>query len=306
MYGIPNMKLEKHIIDRKIRIMEEEGVKFVTNTDIGKDAKSRKLLDGFDRVVLCCGASNPRDIKAPGRDAQGIYFAVDFLKGVTKSLLDSNLKDGNFVSAKDKHVVIIGGGDTGNDCVGTSIRLGAKSVTQIEMMPKAPEHRAANNPWPEWPKICKTDYGQEEAIAMFGHDPRIYESTVKEFIKDKNGNLSAVKLVKLAWEKNPETGRMNMKEIPDSEQILEAQIVLIAAGFLGSQKYVTDAFKVAVDGRSNVKTEAGKYKTSVDNIFTAGDMHTGQSLVVKAIRQGRECAREVDESLMGYSNMFIQ
>mgnify|MGYP005892836001 CR=1 FL=1 len=306
MYGIPNMKLEKHIIDRKIRIMEEEGVKFVTNTDIGKDAKSRKLLDGFDRVVLCCGASNPRDIKAPGRDAKGIYFAVDFLKGVTKSLLDSNLKDGNFVSAKDKHVVIIGGGDTGNDCVGTSIRLGAKSVTQIEMMPKAPDHRAANNPWPEWPKICKTDYGQEEAIAMFGHDPRIYESTVKEFIKDKNGNLSAVKLVKLAWEKDPETGRMNMKEIPDSEQILEAQIVLIAAGFLGSQKYVTDAFKVAVDGRSNVKTEAGKYKTSVDNIFTAGDMHTGQSLVVKAIRQGRECAREVDESLMGYSNLVIQ
>ena len=306
MYGIPNMKLEKHIIDRKIKIMEEEGVKFVTNTDIGKDAKSRKLLDGFDRVVLCCGASNPRDIKAPGRDAKGIYFAVDFLKGVTKSLLDSNLKDGNFVSTKDKHVVIIGGGDTGNDCVGTSIRLGAKSVTQIEMMPKAPDHRAANNPWPEWPKICKTDYGQEEAIAMFGHDPRIYESTVKEFIKDKNGNLSAVKIVKLAWEKDPETGRMNMKEIPDSEQILEAQIVLIAAGFLGSQKYVTDAFKVAVDGRSNVKTEAGKYKTSVDNIFTAGDMHTGQSLVVKAIRQGRECAREVDESLMGYSNMFIQ
>ena len=170
--------------------------------------------------------------------------------------------------------------------MGTSIRHGAASVTQLEMMPKAPDTRAENNPWPEWPKVLKTDYGQEEAIAMFGHDPRIYESTVKEFIKDKNGNLSAVKIVKLAWEKDPETGRMNMKEIPDSEQILEAQIVLIAAGFLGSQKYVTDAFKVAVDGRSNVKTEAGKYKTSVDNIFTAGDMHTGQSLVVKAIRQG--------------------
>ena len=306
MYGIPNMKLEKHIVERKINIMKEEGVTFVTNCNVGVDVKAEQLLKEYDRVVLCCGAANPRDIKAPGRDAKGIYFAVDFLKGVTKSLLDSNLKDGNFVSAKDKHVVIIGGGDTGNDCVGTSIRLGAKSVTQIEMMPKAPDHRAANNPWPEWPKICKTDYGQEEAIAMFGHDPRIYESTVKEFIKDKNGNLSAVKLVKLAWEKDPETGRMNMKEIPDSEQILEAQIVLIAAGFLGSQKYVTDAFKVAVDGRSNVKTEAGKYKTSVDNIFTAGDMHTGQSLVVKAIRQGRECAREVDESLMGYSNMFIQ
>ena len=306
MYGIPNMKLEKHIIDRKIKIMEEEGVKFVTNADIGKDAKSKKLIDGFDRIVLCCGASNPRDINAPGRDAKGIYFAVDFLSGVTKSLLDSNLADNNFVSAKGKNVVIIGGGDTGNDCVGTAIRLGAKSVAQIEMMPKAPDKRADNNPWPEWPKICKTDYGQEEAIAMSGHDPRIYESTVKEFIKDKNGNLKAVKLVKLIWEKDSETGRMNMKEVAGSEQVLDAEIVLIAAGFLGSQKYVTDAFKVEIDGRTNVKTAQGKYKTSVENVFTAGDMHTGQSLVVKAIRQGRECAREVDESLMGYTNMYIQ
>ena len=306
MYGIPNMKLEKHIIDRKIKVMEQEGVKFVTNADIGKDAKSKKLVEGFDRVVLACGASNPRDISAPGRDAKGIYFAVDFLKGVTKSLLDSNLADNTYVSTKDKNVIIIGGGDTGNDCVGTSIRLGAKSVTQIEMMPKAPDTRAANNPWPEWPKICKTDYGQEEAIAVYGHDPRIYESTVKEFIKDKNGNLSAVKIVKLAWEKDPETGRMNMKEIEGSEQILEAQIVLIAAGFLGSQKYVTDAFKVELDARTNVKTAPGKFRTNVENVFVAGDMHTGQSLVVKAIRQGRECAHEVDESLMGYSNMLIQ
>ena len=306
MYGIPNMKLEKHIIDRKIKVMEEEGIKFVTNADIGKDAKSKKMLEGFDRIVLCCGASNPRDINAPGRDAKGIYFAVEFLSGVTKSLLDSNLADNNFVSTKGKNVVIIGGGDTGNDCVGTSIRLGAKSVTQIEMMPKAPDKRADNNPWPEWPKICKTDYGQEEAIAMFGHDPRIYESTVKEFIKDKNGNLKAVKIVKLAWEKDAATGRMNMKEVAGSEQVLDAEIVLIAAGFLGSQKYVTEAFKVELDARTNVKTAPGKYKTSVENVFTAGDMHTGQSLVVKAIRQGRECAREVDQSLMGYTNMYIQ
>ena len=306
MYGIPNMKLEKHIIERKIKIMEEEGVQFVTNADIGKDAKSKKLVEGFDRIVLACGASNPRDINAAGRDAKGIYFAVDFLRGVTKSLLDSNLSDKSYVSTKGKDVIIIGGGDTGNDCVGTSIRLGAKSVTQIEMMPKAPDTRADNNPWPEWPKICKTDYGQEEAIALFGHDPRIYESTVKEFVKDKSGNLTAVKIVKLAWEKDAATGRMNMKEIEGSEQTLPAQVVLIAAGFLGSQKYVTDAFKVELDQRTNVKTEAGKFKTSVDNVFVAGDMHTGQSLVVKAIRQGRECAREVDESLMGYSNMYIQ
>lgn len=306
MYGIPNMKLEKHVIDRKIKIMEEEGVKFVTNANIGKDVKASKLLTEFDRVVLACGASNPRDINAPGRDAKGIYFAVDFLKANTKSLLDSNFEDGNFVNTKGKNVVIIGGGDTGNDCVGTSIRHGAKSVTQIEMMPKAPDTRAEDNPWPEWPKVCKTDYGQEEAIAVFGSDPRIYESTVKEFVKDKNGNLKAVKIVKLSWEKDKETGRMSMKEVPGSERTLEAEVVLIAAGFLGSEKYVTEAFKVEVNERTNVKTEAGKYATNVKNVFTTGDMHRGQSLVVWAIREGREAAREVDESLMGYSNLVVQ
>lgn len=306
MYGIPNMKLEKRIIDRKIDVMKAEGITFVTNTDIGKDIKPAKLLADFDRVVLCCGSSNPRDITAPGRDAEGIYFAVDFLSRNTKSLLDSAFKDGNYVSAKGKNVIIIGGGDTGNDCVGTCMRHGCKSVTQIEMMPKAPDKRAANNPWPEWPKICKTDYGQEEAIAVFGHDPRIYESTVKEFIKDKNGKLKAVKIVKLAWEKDPQTGRMNSKEVAGSEKIMDCELVLIAAGFLGAQKYVTDAFKVELTPRTNVKTEQDSFKTNVKNVFTAGDMHTGQSLVVKAIRQGRECAREVDESLMGYSNLYVQ
>jgi glutamate synthase (NADPH/NADH) small chain len=306
MYGIPNMKLEKQIVDRKVKVMEAEGVSFVTGTDVGKDVKAEKLLKEFDKVVLACGASNPRDISAPGRDAKGIYFAVDFLKANTKSLLDSNFEDGSFINTKDKNVVIIGGGDTGNDCVGTSIRHGCKSVTQIEMMPKAPDTRAENNPWPEWPKICKTDYGQEEAIALFGHDPRIYESTVKEFVKDKNGNLKAVKIVKLSWEKNPDTGRMEMKEVPGSEQTLPAEIVLIAAGFLGSQKYVTDAFKVELNQRTNVNTAPGQYETNVKNVFTAGDMHRGQSLVVWAIREGREAARAVDESLMGYTNLAAQ
>ena len=306
MYGIPNMKLEKHIIDRKIKVMEEEGVTFVTGVDIGRDKKASQLLKEYDRVVLACGSSNPRDISAPGRDAKGIYFAVDFLTRNTKSLLDSGFADKKYVDTNGKDVVIIGGGDTGNDCVGTAIRHGANSVTQIEMMPKAPDTRAENNPWPEWPKVCKTDYGQEEAIAVYGHDPRIYESTVQEFIKDKNGELKSVKIVRLAWEKDETTGRMNMKPVEGSEQEIPAQIVLIAAGFLGSQKYVTDAFKVELDQRTNVKTEAGRFKTSVDNVFVTGDMHTGQSLVVKAIRQGRECAREVDESLMGYTNLYIQ
>lgn len=303
MYGIPNMKLEKHIIDRKIKVMEAEGVTFITNADIGKSIKAEKLLKEFDRVVLACGSSNPRDIEAPGRDAKGIYFAVDFLSQNTKSLLDSDFKDKKYVETKNRHVVIIGGGDTGNDCVGTAIRHGAKSVVQIEMMPKAPDERAQDNPWPEWPKICKTDYGQEEAIAVYGRDPRIYESTVKEFLKDKDGNLKGVRIVGLSWEKDSATGRMTMKEKSGSEKTLEADIVLIAAGFLGSQKYVTDAFKVGLDMCTNVKTAPGAFKTSVENVFVAGDMHTGQSLVVKAIRQGRECAREVDESLMGYSNL---
>ena len=231
---------------------------------------------------------------------------MDFLKANTKSLLDSNFEDKKYVDTKGKNVVIIGGGDTGNDCVGTSIRHGCKSVTQIEMMPKAPDTRSASNPWPEWPKICKTDYGQEEAIAVFGHDPRIYESTVKEFVKDKNGSLKAVKIVKLSWEKDPASGRMKMSEVPGSEQTLPAEIVLIAAGFLGSQKYVTDAFHVETNERSNVKTGVGAYETSVKNVFTAGDMHRGQSLVVWAIREGREAARAVDESLMGYTNLIVQ
>lgn len=306
MYGIPNMKLEKQIVERKRKIMEEEGITFVTGANVGKDIKAEKLLHDFDRVVLACGASNPRDIKAPGRDAEGIYFAVDFLKANTKSLLDSQFADKKYVDTRDKDVIIIGGGDTGNDCVGTSIRHGAKSVTQIEMMPKAPEKRAENNPWPEWPKVCKTDYGQQEAIAVYGHDPRIYESTVKEFVKDKNGKLKAVKIVKLTWEKDAATGRMNMKEVPGSEKEFPADIVLIAAGFLGTQSYVAEAFGVELNERTNVKTEAGKYQTSRENVFVTGDMHRGQSLVVWAIREGREAAKAVDESLMGYSNLVVQ
>lgn len=306
MYGIPNMKLEKKIVERKVKIMEEEGVTFLTGVDVGRDVKAEVLLKDYHRVVLACGSSNPRDINAPGRDAKGIYFAVDFLKANTKSLLDSKFEDGNFVNTKGKDVVIIGGGDTGNDCVGTAMRHGCKSVTQIEMMPKAPEERAEDNSWPEWPKVCKTDYGQEEAIAVFGHDPRIYESTVKEFLKDKNGNLKGVKIVKLSWEKDEKTGRMSSKEVPGSEKTLPAEVVLIATGFLGCQKYVADAFKVDLNERTNVKTAAGSYETSVKNVFAAGDMHRGQSLVVWAIREGREAARAVDESLMGYSNLMVQ
>lgn len=302
-YGIPNMKLEKHIIDRKIEVMKAEGVTFITDANIGENVKAKKLLEEYDSVVLACGASNPRDIKAPGRDANGIYFAVDFLKSTTKSLLDSGLTDGKYISAKGKNVIVIGGGDTGNDCVGTSIRHGCKSIMQLEMMPKPPVDRLPNNPWPQWPKVLKTDYGQEEAIAVFGEDPRVYQTTVKEFIKDKKGNLCKVKLVKLEPKKDEKTGRMMMSEVAGSEYEVDCELVLIAAGFLGTQKYVSDAFGVELNERTNVKTAPGRFATNVDKVFTAGDMHRGQSLVVWAIREGRDAAREVDEYLMGYTNL---
>ena len=302
-YGIPNMKLEKHIIDRKLDIMKEEGIEFVTNANVGENIKAKKLMADYDAVVLACGAANPRDINAPGRDANGIYFAVDFLTATTKSLLDSGLKDGRYISAKDKNVIVIGGGDTGNDCVGTCIRHGCKSVTQLEMMPKAPDERAENNPWPQWPLVCKTDYGQEEAIAVFGHDPRIYTTTDKEFKKEKKGNLTSDVTVKLASKTDEKTGRRMMVPVEGTEAELPCELVLIAAGFLGSQKYVTDAFGVELTERTNVKTAADGFETSVPGVFTAGDMHTGQTLVEKAIRQGRDCARAVDYYLMGYTNL---
>ncbi len=297
------MKLDKKVIDRRISLMEEEGIVFKTGVDVGKDITAGELLKQYDRVVLACGASEPRDINVPGREAKGIYYAVDYLTSVTKSLLDSDFKDGKAVTAKDKHVLVIGGGDTGNDCVGTAIRQGAKSVTQLEMMPKPSEERTAANPWPQWPKVLKTDYGQEEAIAVFGSDPRVYQTTVKEFQKDKSGNVRKAVIVKLEPKKDKKTGRIMMTPVDGTEETIDAQLVLIAAGFLGSQKYVTESFGIAVDGRSNVSTEAGHYETAVPGVFAAGDMHRGQSLVVWAIHEGREAAREVDASLMGYSNL---
>ena len=303
MYGIPNMKLEKHIIERRTELMKAEGVEFVTNSNVGADVSADEIMQGYDAVILACGSSNPRDIKAEGRDAEGIHFAVDFLKATTKSLLDSDLTDGNFISAKDKNVVIIGGGDTGNDCVGTSVRHGCKSVTQLEMMPKLPDERAENNPWPEWPRVCKTDYGQEEAIAVFGHDPRIYTTTVKEFIKDEKGALTAIKTVKLEFVTDEKTGRKVPREIAGSEETIPCELCLIAAGFLGCQSYVAEAFGVQLDQRTNVKTETGSHATNVPKVFTAGDMHIGQSLVVRAIREGRDAAAEADRYLMGYTNL---
>lgn len=309
MYGIPNMKLEKNIIERRINIMKAEGITFVTNSDVGNTVKGKQLLSEYDSIVLCCGASNPRDIKAVGRESKGIYFAVDYLRSVTKALLDQGTTTvaevKSFpISAKGKNVLVIGGGDTGNDCCGSSMRQGAKSVLQLEMMPEPPETRAPNNPWPQWPKVKKTDYGQEEVISAFGKDPRVYQTTVKEFIAGKDGNVAKAKLVKLQSKFDPETKRFSMVEVEGSEYTVPCELVLIAAGFLGAQAYVAESFGVNLNQRTNVATEAGKYETNVEKVFTAGDMHTGQSLVVKAIREGQEVAKAVDKKLMGYSNLL--
>ncbi len=299
MYGIPNMKLEKAVIDRRVKIMEQEGVTFVTNCNIGVDRTKEELLNAFDAVVLCCGASSPRDINATGRDGNGIYFAVDYLKSVTKSLLDSNFEDGKAISAKGKNVLVIGGGDTGNDCVGSSIRQGCKNVVQLEMMPQAPKERTVNNAWPQWPLVLKTDYGQEEAIAKFGNDPRVYQTTVNEFLKDEKGNVCGAVVSKLTAERG-DNGRLNM--VPTGETFtVEADLVFIAAGFVGCEKYVAESFGAEINPRGNIADK--NFKTTANNVFVAGDMRRGQSLIVWALREGRDVAREVDTFLMGYSNL---
>ena len=303
MYGIPSMKLDKSIITRRVKIMEKEGVTFLTNQNINTKKKAEDIISKYDAVVLCCGASQPRDMKVTGRDAEGIYFAVDFLTSTTKSLLDHDMQEGTYISAKGKNVVIIGSGDTANDCLGVVVRHGAASAIQMQRHKKAPDKRTAENPWPEYPNVSKTDYGQEEAIAVFGKDPRMYGYTVSKFLKDEQGKLNGVEVVQVENVKDTKTGKSSMQPVKGSEQVYPAELCLIAAGFVGAESDITKAFGIAVDNRTNVKTESGCYKTSRDKVFTAGDMHRGQSLVVWAIREGREAAREVDEFLNGYTNL---
>ncbi len=303
MYGIPNMKLEKSVVQRRVDLMRDEGVEFKTGVDVGRDLPAGGLEAVFDAVILCCGAKNPRDLKVPGRDAGGVYFAVDFLTSTTKSLLDSNLKAGTYISAKDKDVVVVGGGDTGNDCVGTAIRHGCASVTQLEMMPRPPVERDTGaNPWPEWPRVEKTDYGQEEAAALFGHDPRLYQRTVKEIVPDEKGNVKEIVTVSLMPHR--ENGRTVMIPVEGSEETVPCGLLLIAAGFLGTEGYVPEAFGVDTDVRGNIATGGATFRTSKPKVFAAGDTRRGQSLVVHAIAEGRAAAREVDEFLMGYTNLI--
>jgi len=300
MYGIPNMKLQKEVVERRTQIMKDEGVTFVCNTEIGKDIPADQLKKDFDAVVVCTGATVPRDLPVEGRELNGIHFAMEFLGANTKSLLDSKLEDGQYISAKDKNVIVIGGGDTGTDCVGTSLRHGCKSVGQLEIMPQPSAERAPNNPWPQYARILKVDYGQEEAIAIQGEDPRTYLIMTKKFVGDDAGNVKELHTVKIEWERKDD-GRMVPVEIPGSEEVIPADLVLLAMGFMGPEGGVLDQLGVDKDPRSNAKAEYGKYATNVEGVFAAGDARRGQSLVVWAINEGRGAARSVDEFLMGRS-----
>ncbi|MFD0695520.1 glutamate synthase subunit beta [Paenibacillus sp. GCM10027628] len=302
MYGIPNMKLDKKYVQRRVDLLEAEGVTFITGAHVGVNYPIEKLQEEFDAIVLCGGATKGRDLPIEGRELNGIHLAMEFLSKNTKSLLDSEHADGAYISAEGKDVIVIGGGDTGTDCVGTSLRHKCKSVTQFEIMPKSPDTRPANNPWPEWPKVHKVDYGQQEAAAVQGADPRQYLINTKKFVGDENGNLKELHTVLIEWQKN-EKGAFVPVEVPGSEKVYPAQLVLIAMGFTGPENTVLDQLGVEKDERSNAKAEYGKFATSVPGIFAAGDMRRGQSLVVWAINEGRAAAREVDRYLMGSSNL---
>jgi glutamate synthase (NADPH/NADH) small chain len=300
MYGIPNMKLDKkEVVLRRIALLEAEGVEFRCGVTVGTDVTAEQLKSDFDAVVICTGATKPRDLPIAGRELGGIHFAMDFLTANTRAVLDGGKE---FISADGKDVVIIGGGDTGTDCVGTSVRHGCATVTQLEIMAKPPMERAANNPWPEWPKVYKMDYGQEEAAAKFGDDPRVYLTTATHFEGDGEGKVKAVHVVDVEWRKN-EQGQFGPQPVAGTERVLPAQLVLLAMGFLGPEQPLLDALGVERDGRSNVKAEHGRYETSLPGVFAAGDCRRGQSLVVWAFNEGRGAAKACDTYLMGRSDL---
>ncbi len=302
MYGIPNMKLDKKaVVQRRLAIMEQEGVEFITGVHVGQDISIHDLLHKYDAIVLACGATKPRDLPVPGRGLSGIHFAMEFLHANTKSLLDSDHRDGNFISAADKHVVVIGGGDTGNDCIGTSMRHGCKSLVNFELLAQPPATRAADNPWPQWPRIYRVDYGHEEVRTKFGTDPRQFTILTKEFISDENGAVRAIKTVRVNWSNN--NGKVSMSEIPGSEEEWPADLVLLAMGFLGPEDTLVKELGLKTDPRSNFAAESGKFATSVEGVFAAGDCRRGQSLVVWAINEGRGAARECDRYLMGSTTL---
>jgi glutamate synthase (NADPH/NADH) small chain len=302
VYGIPNMKLDKEqVLLRRIRQMEAEGVQFMPNTEAGLNYPADRLLKEFDALILCTGATRPRDLPVEGRQSKGVHLAMEFLTSNTRSLLETKW-NGDFISAKDKDVVVIGGGDTGTDCVGTALRQGCRSLLQLEILPPPPRERAADNPWPEWPKVYRLDYGQEEAAAKFGADPRIFLTTAKRFVPDEQGWVKEVRIVQVQWERN-EKGQFVPKEVPGTEAVRAAQLVLLAMGFLGPEQPLLDALGIARDPRTNVRADFDNYSTNLKGVFAAGDCRRGQSLVVWAFNEGRGAARECDRYLMGRTNL---
>ncbi len=299
MYGIPNMKLAKDVVNRRVDLMRGAGVEFVTDADVGRNVDPMKLVADFDALLLATGATIPRNLPVPGRQLKGVHFAMDFLTLNTKSLLNSNLVDENYISAKGKHVIVIGGGDTGTDCIGTAMRHRCRSMVNLELLVQPPEERSSDNPWPQWPLIWQSDYGHEEARAQFGSDPRQYSVLTKEFVDDGQGAVSALRVVALEWTKND--GRLKMTEVEGSERSLKADLVLLAMGFLGPESYLADALNLERDERSNYRADHGTFMTNIPGVFTAGDCRRGQSLVVWGINEGRGAARAIDEYLQGSS-----
>ncbi len=302
MYGIPNMKLDKQeVVMRRIELMEKEGVKFICNANVGENVEAMLLLSDFDATIVCTGATQARDLNVAGRSLQGVHFAMQYLSASTKAMLNGG-PDHSPIQARDRHVVVIGGGDTGTDCVGTAMRQGCKSLTQIEILPRPPMDRADDNPWPEWPKVYKLDYAQEEAAATFGDDPRVYVSTVKSLNGDAAGRVQSLTTVQIAWEKQA-NGRLVPAEVPGSEKEIPAELVLLAMGFTGPEQPLLADLGIKTDARSNVLAEHGRFTTNVRGLFTAGDCRRGQSLVVWAINEGRGAARECDRYLMGSTDL---
>jgi len=301
-YGIPNMKLGKDVVQRRIDKMSAEGVVFVTDADVGKNVDPKQLMDGYDALLLACGSTNPRDLPIPHREAKGVHFAMEFLTANTMHSIHGDAVNGEFISAEGKDVIVIGGGDTGTDCIATSLRHGCRSLVNFELLPKPPAERAPDNPWPEWPRVFRVDYGHEEAAAKFGHDPREYQLLSKEFVVDDDGGLRGIKTVQVEWNKS-EAGAWQMTEVEGSEKVWPAQVVLLAMGFLGPDQYVAESLGLATDARSNYQAEHGRFATNLEGVFAAGDCRRGQSLVVWAINEGRGAARAIDIYLQGHSNL---
>jgi glutamate synthase (NADPH) small chain len=302
MYGIPNMKLDKKlVVERRVELLVKEGVDFRTRTEVGVNYPAERLIEDFDAVIICTGATKPRDLPVEGRQLKGVHFAMDYLTANTRALLDGH-QNGDYISAAGMDVLVIGGGDTGTDCVGTAVRQGCRNLAQLEILPKPPIERAADNPWPEWPKIYRLDYGQEESAALFGDDPRIYLTTVKRFVGDETGHVKEAVTVQIRWNRN-EQGQFVPVEVPDSEKVIPAQLVLLAMGFLGPEQPLLEKLGMERDGRSNVRAEFEKYSTNVPGVFAAGDCRRGQSLVVWAFNEGRGAARECDRYLMGSTQL---